>query len=213
VPIAGTLAETYLRERGFADPPPPTIRFLPSYRYSRENQRRLPCLMAAAQAPTREIVAVQLTFLDPTGRRKADVEEPRRSIGPLGTALLRTAPAAEHLGLAEGFETAWGATLLHDRMPVWATLGSERYGVIRLPPIVKRVTIFADHDAAGLASALAFFERNPSLDVWLSWPRAVGWDFARLWELMGGSGDACPPRAASAKKCRIPADPADASAA
>ena len=138
-------------------------------------------MIAAVQAPSRALVAVQLTFLDPSGRSKADVPSPRRAVGPLGDGLLRTAPAASHIGLAEGFESAWGASLLHNGMPVWATLGAERFPVVSLPPIVSRVTLFADHDAAGLAGALRFFERHSELDVSIAWPREVGGDFAQMW--------------------------------
>ncbi|MDJ0450954.1 MULTISPECIES: toprim domain-containing protein [Methylocystis] len=160
--------------------PPPTIRFLPSYRY--DERRRFPCLIAAVQAPSREIVAVQLTFLDPSGLRKADVPHPRRAIGPLGDGLLRLAPAAEHIGLSEGFETAWAASLLHDDLPVWATLGADRYAMVTLPPVVRRVTVFADYDAPGLSAALSFFEHRPELEVWIATPTVVGADFARVWE-------------------------------
>ena len=119
IDVAGTPAETYLRSRSLPASPPKTIRFLRSYRY--DETRRFPCLVAAVQAPSRDIVAVQLTFLHYSGRRKAEVEHPRRAIGPLGDALLRLAPVAEHLGLAEGFETAWAASLLENGAPVWAT--------------------------------------------------------------------------------------------
>ena len=37
--------------------------------------------------------------------------------GRLAMGFLRLAPAAEHIGLAEGFETAWAASLLHDEFP------------------------------------------------------------------------------------------------
>ena len=179
LPVAGTAVETYLRTRRFSSPPPPTIRFLPSYRYDRA--RRFPCMIAAVQAPSRVLVAIQLTFLDPSGRSKADVPSPRRVIGPLGDGLLRTAPAANHLGLAEGFESAWGASLLHRGMPVWATLGAERFSIVVLPPIVSRVTLFADHDAPGLAGALGFLERHSELDISIACPRDVGGDFAQMW--------------------------------
>ena len=179
LPVAGTPVETYLRARGFFSPPPPTIRFLPSYRYDRA--RHFPCMIAAVQAPSRVLVAVQLTLLDPSGRSKADVPSPRRAVGPLGDGLLRTAAAASHIGLAEGFESAWGASLLHEGMPVWATLGAERLSIVVLPPVVTRVTIFADHDAAGLAGALRFFEKHEALDVSIAWPREIGGDFAKAW--------------------------------
>jgi putative DNA primase/helicase len=180
LPVAGTPAEIYLRSRRLPPIPPPTIRFLPSYRY--DETRRFPCLIAAVQAPSRAIAAVQLTFLDASGLRKADVPHPRRAIGSLGDGLLRLAPAAEHIGLAEGFETALAASLLHENFPVWATLGADRYAKISLPPIVRRLTIFADYDAPGLSAALSFFERRVELEVWIATPTTVGDDFARALE-------------------------------
>ena len=153
IPTPGTVAETYLRARGFVQAPPASIRFLSSYPYS--TRERFPCLIAAVQAPSCEIVAVQLTFLDPSGARKAEVAEPRRCIGPLGAGALRLASPVAHLGLAEGFETAWAAMLLHG-LPVWAVLGAKRYLKVSLPEAVQRVTIFADNDAPGLSHAEEF---------------------------------------------------------
>ena len=75
------------------------------------------------------------------------------------------------------------ASLLHDEIPVWATLGADRYAIVTLPPIVRRVTIFADHDAPGLVAALSFFERHQELEVWIATPTRTGIDFARVWEL------------------------------
>jgi len=155
-PTTETAGEAYLRMRGFASAPPESIRFLRSFPYAR-GVLFFPCLIAAVQAPSREIVAVQLTFLAPDGAGKADVAEPRRSIGPLGSGALRLAPPARHIGLAEGFETAWAAMLLHN-LPVWAALGAKRYLKIALPEMVERVTIFADNDATGLAQARRFQE-------------------------------------------------------
>jgi hypothetical protein len=96
---------------------------------------------------------------------------------------MRLAPAAEHIGLAEGFETAWAASFLHDDIPVWATLGADRYAIVTLPPIVRRVTIFADYDAPGLSAALSFFEHRPELEVWIATPIKMRDDFARVGEL------------------------------
>lgn len=180
-PTPGTRAETYLRSRGFTVPPPPTIRYLQSYKYDRS--RSLPCLIAAVQNVAREVTAVQLTFLDPFGRSKADVTEPRRSIGPLGASALRLAPAAEHIGLAEGFETAWAAMLIH-KLPTWATLGAERYALVKLPSAVRRVTIFADPDPVGLAGAKQFIDANPDLETEILSPSPAEGDYAEIWQRM-----------------------------
>lgn len=180
IPAPGTIAETYLRARGFAPAPPASIRFLPSYPYS--TSKRFPCLIAAVQAPSREIVAVQLTFLDPSGAWKAEVAEPRRCIGPLGAGALRLAPPTAHLGLAEGFETAWAAMLLHG-LPVWAALGAKRYQRVSLPEAAQRVTIFADNDAPGLSHAKEFRRAHRHLEVEIATPEKSFDDFATQWRM------------------------------
>ncbi len=91
------------------------------------------------------------------------------------------------LGLAEGFETAWAASLLENGAPVWATLGADRFGVVTLPPSVRRVTIYADYDAPSLSNALAFFARHPELDVWIARPPIIGADFAQILELQSAA--------------------------
>jgi putative DNA primase/helicase len=65
VPIHGTLAETYLRARHITIALPPTLRFLPSVEYMRGVF--FPTMVAAVQAADRRVIAVQLTFLRPTG--------------------------------------------------------------------------------------------------------------------------------------------------
>ena len=181
-PTPGTVAGTDLRARGFVQAPPASIRFLSSYPYS--TRERFPCLIAAVQAPSREIVAVQLTFLEPSGARKAEVAEPRRCIGPLGAGALRLAPPAAHLGLAEGFETAWAAMLLRG-LPVWAVLGAKRYLKVSLPEAVQRVTIFADNDAPGLSHAEKFRQahRHLDLEVEIATPEKSFDDFATQWRM------------------------------
>jgi hypothetical protein len=177
-PISGTLADKYLRSRGFTAQPPATIRFLPRYRY--DALREFPCLIAAVQAPSREIIAVQLTFLGANGR-KAPVTYPRRAIGPYADGILRLAPVAADMGIAEGFETSWAASLIHN-MPVWATLSRDRFLIARIPPEVRRLTIFADNDKPGLESAEALLDARPDLETRIVAPPSRGDDWADLWE-------------------------------
>lgn len=175
-----------MAERGLPTTPPASIRFLPSYRYDKERPRSaLPCLVAAVQAPTREIVGVQLTLLHPRGRRKADVEFPRRTIGPLGASMLRLAPVTPSLGIAEGFEKAWAAQLLFSE-PVWATLGADRFGVVNWPSDVTRLTIYADNDGPGLKAARELRAAHPQIAVRIRYCLAEGRDFDKLYKTVSG---------------------------
>jgi putative DNA primase/helicase len=57
--------------------------------------------------------------------------------------------------LAEGIETALSATALFG-LPCWATLGTERFRLIELPPEATEVVLFLDNDRGGRrAEALA----------------------------------------------------------
>ena len=160
-PVPGTRAAKYLAARGLPLPPP-TLRYLPNVPFSQN--RRFDCLIAAMQASTREIVAVQLTFLHPHAPEKAPVPEPRGIHGPSRGAALRLAAPAATLGLAEGYETAHAAMLMTG-IPTWASLGSERLPLVIIPPGVETVIIFADPDAPGIKAAEKFRQQHGHLIV------------------------------------------------
>jgi putative DNA primase/helicase len=148
-PITGTLGEIYLRTRGITLDPPPSLRFLQATEYPPRIHFR--AIAAAVQGPDRRIIAVQLTFLDPQGWRKA--KGPHKTIGKLGPGAVWLGLAGENIGLAEGTETALAAAQLFD-MPVWACLGASRMANIWLPPETRSVTIFADRDEPGRDAAM-----------------------------------------------------------
>jgi putative DNA primase/helicase len=150
-PVMGTLGEIYLRSRGIALEPPPSIRFLPAAEYL--PRVHFPAIVAAVQGPERRVIAVQLTFLDPQGWRKAALAVPRKTIGKLGRGAVRLGPSCENMGVAEGIETALSAAQLFD-MPVWACLGATRMASIWLPSETRSVRIFADRDGPGRDAAL-----------------------------------------------------------
>src|SRR5205807_5105622 len=86
-PIVGTIAETYLRERGItalqdADP----LRFHPRcyYRPDADAPAEVwPALIAAVTDLAGKITGVHRTWLDPSGTDKAPVDTPRRAMGHL----------------------------------------------------------------------------------------------------------------------------------
>jgi putative DNA primase/helicase len=150
VPIEGTLAETYLRARGIGLPIPPTLRFLPEFEYM--PRVFFPAMISAVQAADRRVIAAQLTFLHPSGRGKAPCAIQRKTFGPLGAGAIRLGPAGTVVGLAEGTESALSAMELFG-VTVWATLGAQRLGSIRLPSEVDKVILYPDRDETGRGAA------------------------------------------------------------
>jgi putative DNA primase/helicase len=147
-PIAGSIAEKFERLRGITIDLPPSLRagnlpYLERY--------QLPAMIAAVQAPDRRIIAVQTTFIDPRGDRKAQVRLPRKTTGALGRGAVRLAAATDVLGLAEGTEKALAAMQL-SRVPCWSSLGAGRMHRVWIPDRVE-LHIFADNDDVGRAAA------------------------------------------------------------
>ncbi|MEW9305476.1 DUF7146 domain-containing protein [Labrys neptuniae] len=150
--IGGTVAETYLRTaRCISLDLPDCLRCHPGLRPNPREAIEYPVMVAAVTGLAGEIVAIQRTFLHPDGRGKADIESPKRSLGPIKRGAVCLAPAGSVIGLAEGIETGLSAMELY-RIPVWCALGAHLSRII-LPPIVQHVALFADRGAAGEAAA------------------------------------------------------------
>jgi putative DNA primase/helicase len=164
-PVNGTMGERYLRQREI------NVELLPAVRFLREVEHSpgvsFPALVAAVQGPDRRVIAVQLTFLDPDGDGKANVANPRKTIGALGRGAVRLGPAGDVLGIAEGLETGLAAMQIHG-IAVWACLGVSRMASVALPPNVQRLFIFADRDGPGRDAAMkaaARFRQSVNVSV------------------------------------------------
>lgn len=176
-PIAGSPAETYLRSRGLALAAS-DLRFHPRTPYGRGAQAIFrPALLAAVRDGS-GLVAVHRTFLDPRSARLADLPLPKRALGRLGQGAVRLRPPREGtLGLAEGIESAMAATQLRG-IPCWATLGTERFARVALPPTVRRLILFLDNDAGGRrAERLAREAHRGGPDIEARYPEAAGADW------------------------------------
>ena len=127
-----------------------------------------------------DIVAVQRIFLQPNGRPALLVKF-KRTLGSPRAGAVRLRPAQTVLGLAEGIENAASAgTLLG--IPVWATLGAERFDKIAIPQSVKRLVLLADNDRAGrraVAKAMVRYMRS-GRQVLTLWPPAPFSDWNEL---------------------------------
>jgi hypothetical protein len=152
LPFAGSPAEHYARGRALAGFPG-ALRYHPRTPLGpRHSVRFRPALLAAVRSGER-IVAVERLFLDcPPGRAACDLDPPKRLLGRPRDGAVRFGAAGVTLGLAEGWETAWSAFLLLG-IPVWATLGSERFPHVFIPPQVDRLILLPDNDAAGMVGA------------------------------------------------------------
>jgi putative DNA primase/helicase len=144
----GSIVERYLRARGITLPVPPSLRCADGHYFKRAE----PAMVAAVQAPDRRTIAVQVTKLDPSGERKAQMPLPRLTVGALGDGAVRLAAAGDVLGLGEGIETALAALQLTG-IPTWGCLGASRMHRVAIPDTVRELHIFADNDEPGRAAA------------------------------------------------------------
>ena len=153
-PLDRTPAEKYLHARSI-DQGSTELRYHPRTLLGRGPARVYrPALLARVSDGPR-LLAIQRTFLDWRHARKAgDIGNPRRLLArPLGGAV-RLFDAQDVLGLAEGVETAMSASMLLG-IPVWAALGSERFGKVSIPPRVRRLILLPDNDIPGRRGACA----------------------------------------------------------
>ena len=155
-------AKAYLESRGiFAASP--ALRFHPQTPLGPKGRTRFLPAMIAAVSLDEGPIAIHRTFLSTEASTKATFDKPKRALGSLGEAAVRLfAPVSGKLGLAEGIESAMSAYALTG-VPVWATLGNERFGLISVPGSVTELHLFVDHDAGGELAAsrgLATYARD-----------------------------------------------------
>lgn len=148
-PIAGTLADDYLRTARAVrlDGLPGCLRFHAGLQPDPRHADTFSAMIAAVTNAGGQLVAIQRTFLAPDGRGKAAISAPKRSLGPVGQGCVRLAEAAPLLGVAEGVETGLSAMEMF-KMPVWCALGSN-LSRLELPQLARNVVIFADKGRAG----------------------------------------------------------------
>jgi putative DNA primase/helicase len=145
--IAGTLAEAYLTSRGLAAAST-ELRYHPRAAYGPSPFTKFQPALIAAVRDDNGLVAIHRTFIDRQGHGLAALASPRRALGRFGRGAVRLGGSATRLGLAEGIETALSATALFD-VRCWATLGTERFGLVALPADVRELVLFLDHDGGG----------------------------------------------------------------
>ena len=160
-PIAGTLAETYLRSRAITMYIPDSIRFA-RLTYGKRGPLH-PCLVAAVASADNRLVGIQRTYLAPDGKGKASVSKPKLSLGRVSGGAIRLAPCAASLIVCEGLED--GLTLQQELgRAVWVAAGSTMLPNMIFPAGVREVAIGGDADEPGRdaarKTAVAFIHRG-----------------------------------------------------
>ena len=157
VPVAGTLADSYLRARGLTHGGRMSaLRFHPKCWHRDEGQTRSlprPALIAAVTDGAGALQGVHRTWLAPDGQGKAAVETQRRAMGHLLGNAVRLTPQDDILVVGEGIETMLSVREAAPGLPVWAALSSGHLGAVLLPEGLRRLYIAVDRDPAGQRAA------------------------------------------------------------
>ena len=169
VPVAGTLAETYLRQRGITAPLAwPSLRFHPSvyYRAHRDAPcHRWPALLAAVTDHGGAITGVHRTWLHPERPTKAPLADPRRALGSLLGNGVRFGPVDHVLAAGEGLETVLALKSVLPLLPMVAALSANHLAAFDWPATLARLYVARDNDAAGRMAAERLHERGESAGI------------------------------------------------
>lgn len=156
-PIAGTLAERYLAGRGILlSTRERALGFHPGcyYRHLVTGETQtLPALIAAVTSLDGRITGLQRTWLAPDGNGKAQLADPRRSLGDLlGNGIwlgLDPGMPIPVMAAGEGFETMASLRIVMPSLPMAATTSANHLAGLTFPPGCRRLYVAADADAAG----------------------------------------------------------------
>jgi hypothetical protein len=176
-PIAGTLAEVYLRARGITCPLPVTLRFHPECWHG-PTAHRYPALVARIDGA--EGYAVHRTYLHQNGG-KVNVKPNKAMLGAARGGAVRLTDEPGSLVVAEGIETALSLAsgLLRRPATIWAALSTSGMAGLCLPGMPGRITIATDGDPAGQQAGHSLAKRAHELG-WkvsmLSAPEGRDWN-------------------------------------
>ena len=173
-PIARTLAERYLRDRGItALHDGGSLRFHPRCYYRLDDgspTETWPAMIARVTDLDGRITGAHRTWLDPDGfdlirLGKAPIDTPRRAMGDLLGNAVRFGVAGEVLAAGEGIETMLSLRSALPTLPMAAALSANHLAAMLLPLTLRRLYIARGDDAAGEAAATALTERAEAAGI------------------------------------------------
>jgi hypothetical protein len=146
-PIAGTLAETYLRWRGLSlMPGPEVLRFHPAVEHPKL-KRKFPALIARVSGSAEPSHNVTWLAADGKGKAAIDKKEQRRTLGSNKGGAVRLAEPVDGkpLIVGEGIETVLTA-MEAAGLPGWASLGTSGLVNLEWPDDVREVILLGEND-------------------------------------------------------------------
>ncbi|HLJ18558.1 MAG TPA: toprim domain-containing protein [Stellaceae bacterium] len=168
-PIAGTIAEAYLRSRGItALYGTDALRFHPRCYYRPDADaptETWPALIAAVTDLHGKITGAHRTWLDPSGEDKAPIDTPRRAMGQLLGHGVRFGVAHDVIAAGEGIETMLSLRSVLPALPMLAALSANHLAAILFPATLRRLYIARDHDPAGDAALASLSARAEAAGI------------------------------------------------
>jgi hypothetical protein len=172
-PLAGTLAEAYLRARGIDDLRGcEALRFHPRCWYRgdgndpRDGVREAwPALIAAVTAVDGAMTGAHRTWLDPASACKAPVSTPRRAMGQLLGNAARFGRAVDVMIAGEGLETILSLRQVMPSIPAAAALSANHLAALELPGGLRRLYLARDNDHAGRRAVETLADRARAAGV------------------------------------------------
>jgi len=168
-PIAGSIAETYLRKRGItALHEIRALRFHPRCYYRPDVDAPTevwPALIAAVTDLADKITGAHRTWLNPSGRDKAPVDTPRRAMGHLLGHGVRFGVATDVMAAGEGLETMLSLRSALPHLPMLAALSANHLAAILFPATLRRLYVARDRDPAGDLAVATLTERAQSAGI------------------------------------------------
>ena len=168
-PIAGTLAETYLRGRGIvAAAPADPLRFHPRCYYRPDEHgptETWPALIAAITDLGGTITGVHRIWLRRSGHGKAPIKAPRRSIGDLLGHGVRFGVVSDVMAAGEGIETVLSLRGVLPTLPLVAATSANHLAALLFPPTLRRLYVARDGDPAGDAAMASLHDRATAAGI------------------------------------------------
>ena len=171
-PIVGTPVEAYLANRGIPISAATTIlRFHPRcwYRRSRDDIGYVPQAMPAMIAPVTDlagsVAGAHRTWLMAKGTDKAAVANPRRAMGLLLGNGVRFGRADTVMASAEGIETGLSLATVAPGLSTISALSAAHLAAIQFPPVLQRLYVAREKDAAGRKAFARLVQRGAEAGV------------------------------------------------